>query len=324
MKENKPNLIDKFYNLNLVKKTIYFLDHIIPPGFNGASLFSVSKFFFRGIISPKFNLYAGSLSWNFFLAIFPFLMFLFTLIAYLPGKEIQKAIMSQLDLVLPNDAYKVIKMTIKDIVSKQRSGLLSFGILTALYFASNGIFSMMVAFDSNFNDSEKKKSNFFKKRSKSIVITIGLTLLVLFTLSILVGGNLASSYIIKHKFINKSFILFFVNIIQLAFMSLLILMVISSLYYYGTSAKKKWKFISSGAIFATVLSIISTYLFSNYVDELGNYNKLYGSIGAVIVLMLVIYFNTMCILLGFELNKSIDTVVKIDQEKRKKQNILLS
>lgn len=316
----KRNIGDWFWNLMPVRRVVFFFDNIIPPGFQGASLFSVFQFFFRGIISPKFNLYAGSLSWNFFLAIFPSLLFLFTLIAYLPVPNLQKQILVQIDFFLPDDAYKIIRSTIKDIVHKQRSGLLSFGFLSALYFASNGVFSMMVAFDSNFHDDEKKKRNFFQKRGRSILLTLFITTLILLSLSVLIGGSLMSTYIIKHQIINKAVMLFIVKILQFITLSTLVFFIMSSLYYFGHSAKKKWKFFSPGAIVASALSIIATYVFSSYVDGFDSYNKLYGSIGAIIVMMLLIYFNTLCVLVGFELNKSIDTVVKITQQKRKQEN----
>jgi membrane protein len=98
----------------------------------------------------------------------------------------------------------------------------------------------------------------------------------------------------------------------------------SSLYYFGPSAKHKWRFFSTGALAATILSILSTYGFGYYVENVMSYNKIYGSIGAFIVLMLLIYFNALCILIGFELNKSIGTVVKILQQKRKRENRFLS
>ncbi len=312
-----------FWQLKPVRMVVAFFDSIYPPGFQGASLFSVFQFFFKGIISPKFNLYAGSLSWNFFLAIFPSLIFLFTLIAYIPGFNLQKLILQQLDF-LPNDTYKIIKSTIRDIVQKQRSGLLSFGFLTALYFASNGVFAMMLAFDSNFNEDEKKKRNFFQKRGKSILVTLGITTLIFLALTALISGNLLSSYIIKEKIINKAVMLFVVKGIQFITLSALIFFIMSSLYYFGHSAHKRWRFFSPGAIVATILSIGATYLFSNYVDGFDSYNKLYGSIGAIIVLMLLIYFNTLCVLVGFELNMSINTVVKITQEKRKLENRFMS
>jgi len=307
-----------------VVTTVNYLDGIIPPGFQGASLYSVLRFFVKGIISPKFNLYAGSLSWNFFLAIFPSLIFLFTLIAYIPGLNLQKIILNQMDFVLPSGAYKVVRSTVRDIVQTQRSGLLSLGFLSALYFASNGVFSMMLAFDSNFNDSEKKKINFFQKRAKSIFLTILITLLIVSSLIVLITGNLLSSFIIKEKIINKSVVLFVVELIQLATLSALVFFIMSTLYYYGTSSKIKWRFYSPGAIVATILSLLSTYLFSSYVEDFNSYNKLYGSIGAVIVLMLIIYFNSLCILVGFELNKSITSVVKIQQEERKLKNRFIS
>jgi membrane protein len=302
------------------RKLVEFFDGIYPPGFEGASLYSVFQFFIKGIISPKFNLYAGSLSWNFFLAIFPSLIFLFTLIAYMPIDNLQKTILSQLDFFLPDDAYKVLRSTVRDIVSKQRSGLLSLGFFSALYFASNGVFSMMLAFDSNFNEQEKKKRNFFQKRGKSILLTLGITLLIFLSLAVLITGNMLSSYVIKEQIINKSIMLFFVMGLQFVCLTALVFFIMSGLYYFGHSAVEKWRFFSPGAIVATALSIIATYLFSTFVDGFDSYNKLYGSIGAIIVLMLIIYFNTLCILVGFELNKSIKTVVKITQDKRKLEN----
>ena len=175
---------------------VNFLDGINPPGFEGASLYSVCQFFFKGIINPRFNLYAGSLSWNFFLAIFPSLLFLFTLIAYLPGMNLQKEILKQMDIILPDDAYKIIRKTVRDIVQHKRSGLLSLGFFSALYFASNGVFSMMLAFDSNFSDAEKKKRNFFQKRGKSILLTLGITTLIFTALIVLVLGSNFSSFIV--------------------------------------------------------------------------------------------------------------------------------
>ena len=319
----KFNFNKWFWKLPPVKRFVNFLDNIIPPGFQGASLFSVFQFFFRGIINPKFNLYAGSLSWNFFLAIFPSLIFLFTLIAYIPVHNLQKQILIQIDFFLPKDAYKIIKSTITDIVHKQRSGLLSLGFLSALYFASNGVFSMMLAFDSNFQDEEKKKRNFFQKRGRSILLTLGITTLIFLSLTVLITGSYFSTYIIKHHIINKSIMLFVVSVLQFITLSALVFFIMSSIYYFGHSAKKKWRFFSPGATVATVLSLAATYIFSSYVDGFNSYNKLYGSIGAIIVMMLLIYFNTLCVLVGFELNKSIETVVKITQQKRKQENRFL-
>ncbi len=319
----KFNFNKWFWKLPPVKRFVNFLDNIIPPGFQGASLFSVFQFFFRGIINPKFNLYAGSLSWNFFLAIFPSLIFLFTLIAYIPVHNLQKQILIQIDFFLPKDAYKIIKSTITDIVHKQRSGLLSLGFLSALYFASNGVFSMMLAFDSNFQEEEKKKRNFFQKRGRSILLTLGITTLIFLSLIVLITGSYFSTYIIKHHIINKSVMLFVVSVLQFITLSALVFFIMSSIYYFGHSAKKKWRFFSPGATVATVLSLAATYIFSSYVDGFNSYNKLYGSIGAIIVMMLLIYFNTLCVLVGFELNKSIETVVKITQQKRKQENRFL-
>lgn len=324
-KTGKLTAGERFMRLRPVRKVVTVLDSIYPPGFEKASLYSVFQFFFKGIFNPKFNLYAGSLSWNFFLAIFPSLIFLFTLIAYLhiPGINIQKTILQWMDAFLPEDAYKIIRTTIRDIVQKKNSGLLSLGFFSALYFASNGVFSMMLAFDSNFNEGEKKKRNFFQKRFKSILLTLGITTLIFSALAILITGNLLSGFILKKAILNKTVMLIFIKSLQFICLTALVFFIMSGLYYFGHSAKIKWKFFSPGAILATVLSLGATYGFSYYVESFDSYNKLYGSIGAIIVLMLIIYFNTLCVLVGFELNKSIKTVVKMAQEKRKMENRFL-
>jgi membrane protein len=152
------------------------------------------------------------------------------------------------------------------------------------------------------------------------VVTLGIILLIVLALGVFIAGNIFSGHIMNEKWVNKKAVKFFFKIIQFATLSTLIFFIMSFVYYFAHSAKKRWKFFSPGAIVATILSIAATYLFSNYVDGFDSYNRLYGSIGAIIVLMLLIYFNTLCVLVGFELNMSIDTVVKITQEKRKLEN----
>ena len=325
MGQNKKiSIQERIRNFILVKKLVNFLDNIYLPGFQGASLYSVFQFFFKGIISPKFNLYAGSLSWNFFLAIFPSLIFLFTLIAYIhiPGFNLQKSILLQMDFFLPDDAYKIVRTTVRDIISHQRSGLLSFGFLSALYFASNGVFSMMLAFDSNFNEGEKKKRNFFQKRGKSILITLGISMLILLALSVLISGNLLSVWIIKKKLINKAVMLVFVTVVQFITLSTLVFFIMSALYYFGHSAKERWKFFSPGAIVSTVLSLIATYAFSHYVDGFDSYNKLYGSIGTIIALMLWLYLTSVIVLVCFEVNVSFDLAEEKQRNRDKLKKML--
>ncbi|MCK9480229.1 MAG: YihY/virulence factor BrkB family protein [Bacteroidia bacterium] len=296
-------------------------DAIYLPGFEGASLYEVASLFLSYVGKQRFNLYAGALSFNFFLALFPSIIFLFTLIAYFPINDIQGKVLSMMEDFLPDATFKTIQDTVSDILSIQRTGLLSVGFLTAIYFASNGFHTLIKAFESSMEDDIRKKRNFFKKRMRSIGITFIVSMLLI--LAIIV--KLASVYIstlIANLGVNEFILNIGLSVFEVIILASLVFFIISFIYYIGHSSIAKWKFFSPGSIVATVLSLAMTYIFSSYVNHFNAYNKLYGSIGAIIALMLVIYVNVYSILIGYELNHSINKVsIKKMREDKKKNKI---
>jgi membrane protein len=206
--------------------------------------------------------------------------------------------------VLPEDIYKVSAGTIVDIVSIKRTGLLSLVLFTSLYFASSGITSIIQAFNSTFHTIERRK--WWQQRVVSLSLTLMGFLSVIMVALLFLFSDIAVASFMNKQMISKSFVEVVVNIIKFSFAVFMTFLGISSLYFYGPSKRKgHFKFFSPGSIVATVLFLASSYGFSVYLTYFNSYNKLYGSIGTIILLLVWINLNAWVLLLGFELNASI-------------------
>lgn len=277
---------------------------IILPGFSPLPLYTVASFFFQEIGKDELINKASSLAYSFMLAIFPAIIFLFTLIPYVPIDNFQEQLMSLIALILPAEAYAAVKLTLFDIVKNQNSKLLSFGFVFALIFSTNGVHNLMEAFN--------KSSLIIETRSwlKQRLVALYLTLLVLFALIFALIVMTIGEYILnifKSEFgFRDSFWIYVLNLARWSIIIVLYFVTIAILYRYGPAHSKKWKFFSAGSWMSTILAILTFWGFSFYINNFGNYNKLYGSIGTLIVLMIWLYLNSLIILIGFELNASID------------------
>ncbi len=276
---------------------------LILPGFEGMPLFDVSSFFLKGVQNGSLTTRASSLAFKFFLAIFPSIIFLITLIPYIPIDNFQDQLLILLKDILPKNAFEATRETFEDLVKHQRGDLLSFGFLFALYLATDGIHAMISAFNKS-NQSIETRS-VWKIRGISLLLVFILTFLILIAIALIVFSGVALDYLVSKHLLQDSFTISLLLIGKWVVILGLFFCAFSFLYYLGPDQKLKWRFISAGSTFATVLSIIASLGFSFYVNHFGNYNKLYGSIGTLIVIMLWIYFNSIIILLGFELNASI-------------------
>ncbi len=272
---------------------------IILPGFQKMPLYDVAIFFFRGMQKGALPMRASAVSFSFFLAMFPSIIFIFTLIPYIPIENFQEKLLSLLEAFMPHNAYEATKDTIMDIVTNQRGGLLSIGFISALYFSTNGFNALITAFNTTYHEIETRTP--FQQRMVSILLVIISTLLMTIAIGLIIFSEIALNRIFEKGQLSYYLILGgrFVILFGL-FYSL-----ISFTYFLGTSRKSRWRFASAGSMFATILTILTSVGFAYYVNNFGQYNKLYGSIGTLLVVLLWIYFNSLVILLGFELNASI-------------------
>jgi len=276
---------------------------IVLPGFEGLPLYDVLVFFFKGIQKGSITTRASSLAFNFFLAIFPSIIFLFTLIPFIPIANFQDTLFELLREVMPKSAFDAAEETINDIIKNQHGSLLSIGFISALYFSTNGVNAMISGFNNTYHQIESR--SVIKQRLISLLLVVITTLLLLAGIALIIYSEVLLSDIpIGHY----SFYLIHVGRIIIIFS--LFFSMISFNYYIGPANKTGWPFLSAGATLATILCILTSLGFAYYVNHFGKYNKLYGSIGTLIVVLLWIYFNSIVLLLGFELNASIHSVKK--------------
>jgi len=247
---------------------------------------------------------AASLSFNFMLAFFPGTIFLFTLIPYVPVKDFQGRLLSLLSTVLPYNAYMAFQATIEDIVRHQNGKLLSIGFITALYFATNGIAILMRDFNKSSLIIEKR--SWLKRRLIAAALTTVLSISLLIAITVMTVGETSINYLKAHIDSEGHFWYHIVALSRWIIVIAIFFFSISLLYRYGPSHKIKWKFLNTGAILATVLAVLTTMGFNYYINNFSSYNKVYGSIGTLIILMIWLQLNSLILLIGFELNASID------------------
>ncbi len=263
------------------------------PGFEGVPVYYVIAFFLREIQRDTISVRASSIAFNFFLAIFPAIIFFFTLIPYIPIEGLQQNLNQIIQELMPESVYVLIQDTITDIINRPRSGLLSIGFIFTIYFATNGVAAIMEAFD-------KIMANF--KRRSFLMHSV----LLLLTLILIVGGNWMVDEIITYVQIKSFWVRAMFTGIKWLLIVLLLFNAISFIYYFGPATKRKWKFISLGSTLATVLTLLISLGFSYFINNFGQYNKFYGSLGSIAVFMVWMYLNSIALIVGFELNASID------------------
>ena len=273
-------------------------------GFYPLSLYHLMAFFAREIDQLTMFNRAASLSFNFMLAFFPGTIFLFTLIPYVPVKDFQGKLLSLLSTVLPYNAYMAFQATIEDIVRHQNGKLLSIGFITALYFATNGIAILMRDFNKSSLIIEKR--SWLKRRLIAAALTTVLSISLLIAITVMTVGETSISYLKAHIDSEGHFWYYLVAFSRWVIIVAIFFFSISLLYRYGPSHKIKWKFFNTGAILATVLAVLTTMGFNYYINNFSSYNKVYGSIGTLIILMIWLQLNSLILLIGFELNASID------------------
>jgi len=278
------------------------------PGFDEMPIYDVADFFFTGLHKGSLNTRASSLAFSFFMAIFPAIIFLFSLIPFVPIPDFQDQLLDLIKNVLPENAYQATRVTIVDIVKHQHGGLLSLGFLFAMFFTTNGFMALMKGFNSSYHVGEKR--SFWRQRMTALVLTFIMSFLLIIATLLIIFSEIAIKFLTEESLIRNKTQVFLLVAGKWIVVLAVFFLAISFLYYYGPAVKKRWRFISAGSTFASLLSILTSIGFAFFVNNFGRYNTIYGSIGTLIVIMLWIYFNSYILLLGFELNASIDNAKK--------------
>lgn len=287
-------------NHPLYQKGKRLLQHIILSKKRQLSLYNFLKLLKAETEKESIRRKASAVAFSFTLAIFPAMIFLFTLIPYIPVQDLSTQILDFFSEIMPKGLFELTAGTIHDIVAKPHGGLLSLGFLMALYTSSNGIMALMEVF-SKENESFKKR-NFFKKRGIAVLHTFTLSLLVFIAIILLTVGGRALDLLHEFGILKDKIMYYLLLIFNEVMVVALFFVVISSLYFFLPPVRQKWKFFNPGGMLATLLSLAASYGFSYYLSNFAQFNKLYGSIGAIIALMLWMYVVSYVVLIGFEVN----------------------
>ncbi|HEY8958913.1 YihY/virulence factor BrkB family protein [Chitinophaga sp.] len=290
---------------------------LILPGFEGIPLYDVLKHFGQETKSRGLGDRARAISFNFLLAIPPFFIFLFTLVPYIPVQNIEPTLYDLAEDLTPNyNTYMIVRGMIHDFLYTHRNGLLSIAFLMGYFYSSNGVMGILRSFG-KIQGAGFRKRKWWQNRLIALQLTAILVLLLLITVALIIAQGATLRWLFNLIGIHSTLLRNVIDIARWVLIIMLFYSVNAVLYRIGAATTKRWKFITAGAAVATIFMILVTIGFSWFVNNFGNYNKIYGSIGTILVLMLWIFFNSFILLVGFELNASIRSISDAKQEEKK-------
>jgi membrane protein len=275
----------------------------VLPGFEGVPLSDVFRFVINGFGKGVLVTRASSIAFNMLMAFLPASIFLFTLIPFIPIPNLKQELIKLFENIAPTQAYSVIQAIIIDVITRKSGGLLIFMFITTIIFSTNGIHATINAFV--VSSHRFRTRTWIDQRKISIILLLVVFFLIGFAGSLLIFGKMFMTKLVTLHYIKKNIVYYLLMILKWIVIAMLLFLAISFLYWLAPAKKSDFRFISPGSIFATCLFILTSLGFSAYVNHFGQYNRLYGSIGTLIVIMIWLYLNSIALLIGFELNVSI-------------------
>lgn len=292
-------LINKFKKLDWI---VRLGKNVKIPGLMGLSLYEVLKIYFLGIIKGALTSRAGGIAFSFFMALFPFLLFILTLIPYVPIEGFQQDFLFMIERLLPPNTASSFEGVIRDIVNNRYSGLLSFGFIASIFLMANGVSAIFVGFEYSYHVVEMR--SVLRQYFISMLMAIVLSLILVVVVAVTVYFEIGINDLKARGWLDDD--VYWIGKGRYFLLVVLIFFSVSVLYRYGAKEVKHKTFFTPGSILTTLLTLLMFRLFSIYVVKFATYNKLYGSIGTLLVLMLFVWLNAIILLLGFELNASIN------------------
>jgi membrane protein len=292
---------------------------IVLPGFEGATLNNVLTFVVKGFGKGVLVTRASSIAFNLLMALLPASIFLFTLIPFIPIPNFQQELIKLFESIIPTEAYSLVGSTIVDVITIRSGGLLLFMFIATIVFSTNGIHALIHAFVVSAHTFQKR--TWVAQRRISVVLLLIIVFMISTAGFLLIFGKMALNRLVELHIVEKSLVFYLIMTLKWIVIILLMLLAISFLYWLAPAKKSDFRFISPGSILATVLFILSSLGFSAYVNNFGQYNKLYGSIGTLIVILVWLYLNSIALLIGFELNVSIKAALSEREESLKRGGV---
>jgi membrane protein len=307
MSESVENSIEK---IPIVRNLARVCKRIKLPWLHGLSLYDLLELYTIGIVEGALTYRAAAIAFSFFMALFPFALFILNLIPFIPLPGFQADFLDFVSQSVPPNTYEAIESIINDILNTSHSNLLSTGFILSIFLMANGLNAILGGFETSRFVSIKR--GFFRQYVIALGMSLVLSFLLLFTVAIIVVFEVFIQQTAIQRVVSDQIPL--IEIGRLSFVVLMILITTSILFKFGIKHQKNRAFISIGSVFTTILILLSSYIFGIWVVKFSKYNELYGSIGTLLVIMFYIWINCMILLLGFDLNASIN---KLKQQKEK-------
>ena len=292
-----------------IRILLVWAKRITLPGFDGQSLHTVGLLFLQGLSKGYIADRAASVAFNFFTALFPLLLMVFTLIPYIPIDNFQNDILQNLESIIPLEIWNILEGTITYIITRKSAGLLSIGFIFSLLFATGGISSLFSAFNQTYH-SYTTAANFLKQRWYALIILLATIFIIGILITILSFGNKLIVFLLQDSPNAFGFVYYLFQSIRMILASLVVVFAIALIYYFALLKPRVFNLFSPGSILCSLLMIITTLGFSFFISNFSRYNILYGSLGTILILTMYLYVNSIFILIGFEINRSIDVAKK--------------
>ncbi len=292
---------EKLLKIPIIGWFVILFKKVKIPGLVGMSLYNVLEMYLLGIVRGALTSRAGGIAFSFFMALFPFALFILTLIPFITIDGFQAGFMDFIHQALPPQTYEAVDTVLNDIISNKYTGLLSFGFIMSIILMTNGINALFGGFEYSYHKLETR--SMIRQFLVSMTISIILALLLLLTVAVIIYFEIAIN-----NFKSKGYVLddlFWIDMGRYVIVLAMILITVSLFYFFGTKEGRKISFFSPGAVLTTLLLILNFKIFGIYVKKFAQYNELYGAVGTLLVLMLFIWLNSIILLLGFELNAAI-------------------
>lgn len=303
---------EKLNKIPVVRQLVYLLQKIKLPWLHGLSLYDLLEIYIIGIIEGAVSYRAAAVAFSFFMALFPFALFILNLIPFIPLDGFQDDFLGFVQQSVPPTTYDAIFSIINDILNNSNSGLISTGIFMSVILMTSGVNAILGGFENSHHINFAQKRKFLRQYLVSLAISLLLSFLLIVTVAAIVIFEVLIQKTKIQDVLSDDIPL--IRLGRYLFIVLMILFSASLLFKFGIKREKNRSFISIGSVFTTILIILSSYFFGIWVVKFSKYNELYGSIGTLLVVMFYLWINCMILLLGFDLNASIN---QIKREKQK-------
>ncbi len=308
---------DKLDKIPVINWLVRFFKQIKLPGFEGLSIYDLLELYILGIVKGTLTTRASAIAFSFFTAIFPFMLFVIILIPHIPIEGFPEEFLKFLQSFLPPQTSDFFMSNIfENIESRQRAGLLSSVFLLSMFLMANGVNAVFSGFENSYH--EQLTRNVFQQYLYALGVALILAILLLLTVAVF---GYFQIYVLKpiyesvsgETLLEEGSGLGWVVFAKYLFFVFMVYLATATLYYFGTKEGRNTRFFSIGALLTTLLIILTSYLFGIYIDNFSKYNELYGSIGALLILLLYLWLNSNILLLGYELNATLRRLHKLKE-----------